>query len=235
MRDHAIEIDYYTFERPDVLQFPCHDYESKMLNTLYWVRDCLRNLVALELSECTCSVITELCRIKEFKLQYFGVTLPPSNLPFEWVTEHGKIPFLLKSLLSNMKNLEVLRVDNTYGFTGVIIRTLTELQIGLKRAFFSQKSHLISIVPGSVVNYESIENLDEKTLTKFKAMLHDKNPNLDCSDFGFVLHSEEKQRKFQAMDFGFTFESSQSVESYFHEEHFLLRNPNFRKEIGLQY
>lgn len=192
-----------------------------------------KDLVALEPTHASPILKDDLTLIDEFQLKYFEfrrVGFKESDTSQYLVQRRLREEFPVY-LLFKMKNLEVLRLDDTLNWCSDLLTRLIEQNINVKKDFLVDADVSVGWTRDDPVGTV----LDKEIFVQFRENTLEKNPGCNLSDLIFVVASAAEARKFSALDLEFTFVEYSNPQAEVYANKFSLKNPDFRKELGLQY
>jgi len=172
------------------------------------IRDSMKhvfgNLIALDLPGYSYVVLEILAEVDHLQLRYLGLgDLSPYLVWADNAVETARVRDLLARILPKLKTLEILKVNGIPGIGSSTIKLLTELKLNLKFGVFIESvAHIRS---HDIDDPNEGDYWEAQVLTDFGRMLLSNDPELDLSEFYFIVAEDEIPQDLREVNLGFTF------------------------------
>eukprot|EP00210_Caulerpa_lentillifera_P007964 g7603.t1 len=205
------------------------------------LKDVFSKLIALDLISYGPSVLETFSEIDELQLKYLRIDEVDPEADEIGIITDEKARAALCKLLTKLTQLEVLIVSTLPGVTNTMIQLLTDLKLNLSFVAFDEAELLPDEdeEEDEDLQYSSYgsnrrHKFDTDVLSAFQEMLISKKPDLDLSNFHFILKQKEAVESRQTEFPKFTFLHALS--------HFLpirveaqLNHPKMKRRLGIDF
>lgn len=169
------------------------------LDTRIRMHRAFENLIALDLVRYNVNVLEILANIDDLKLKYFRVGERQFlDNAHKDLLEEARSMDLLDKIVGKLKKLEILIARAQPGIRNDTIKVLTQAKSSLQVGSFHEYDKMYEIRSMTI-------EWDPDVLVKFGEMLLSKDPQLDLTQFCFVVMNEDRLQELKELNIGFMF------------------------------
>lgn len=198
-------------------------YQTLEANTRIRLQHAFGNLVALDLTYYTVELLDILADLDDLQLRYFRLGWQDyRDISTEFRGEHARD--ILEKIVGKLKMLEIFIAINEQGIGNNTIKQFTKMKLNLKLVSFRECANIDDL--------PERDGWEVDDLVKFSQMLLSNDPELDLSQFCFLVKEESVPQDLKEMNIGFTFIVQGDGPNWYD---FTLNDIRIKRRLGINF